>query len=107
MFILGRHRYHIKQATSLRFCSVKHESEKPFQPENPQFTTCNEASKQFATNLQTPQEVNENDEIFFTYDVKFQVKVLTTHTDTHIENWITTNKIWHHHTGMCVEHLKP
>jgi transmembrane 9 superfamily protein 2/4 len=66
----------MKQATSLCFCSVKHEYEKPFQPENPQITTCNEATKQFAANLQMPQEVNESDEILFTYDVKFQVKVL-------------------------------
>ena len=52
---------------------MKHEYEKPFQTEKPRFVTCNADTKQVVTGLQTLQEVKDNEEIFFTYDVKFQV----------------------------------
>ncbi|KAH7281887.1 hypothetical protein KP509_35G001000 [Ceratopteris richardii] len=52
--------------------SVKHEYNKPDNDEKPKLFTCNPETKQFVTGQQPPQEVKENEEIVFTYDVKFQ-----------------------------------
>lgn len=52
--------------------SVKHDYEKPFNKEKPQLFTCNPDTKQLVTGQQPPQELKENEEIIFTYDVKFQ-----------------------------------
>ena len=49
-------------------CSVKHEYDKPFDKEKAQLT-CN--PKLF------PQEVKDEEEIIFTYDVKFKVELIT------------------------------
>jgi hypothetical protein len=57
--------------------SVKHEYDLPFNKEKPQFLTCNANTKTFVDGTRPHQEVKENEEIIFTYDVTFQVyKVL-------------------------------
>lgn len=48
--------------------SVKHEFDNP----SNKLFTCNPDTKQLVTGQQPPQEVKENEEIVFTYDVKFQ-----------------------------------
>ncbi|KAH7284311.1 hypothetical protein KP509_34G048200 [Ceratopteris richardii] len=52
--------------------SVKHAYEKPFNEEKPEFLTCNANTKHIVDGSQSPQEVKENEEIIFTYDVQFQ-----------------------------------
>ena len=49
-------------------CSVKHEYDKPFDKEKTQLT-CNPKL--------LPQEVKDEEEIIFTYDVKFKVELIT------------------------------
>ncbi|KAI5054770.1 hypothetical protein GOP47_0029915 [Adiantum capillus-veneris] len=52
--------------------SVKHEHEKPINNDKPQLSTCNPETKQLVTGQQPPLEVKVDEEIIFTYDVKFQ-----------------------------------
>lgn len=52
--------------------SVKHEYEGNWN-EKTRLTTCDPHSKHTVVNSNTPQEVAENKEIIFTYDVEFQV----------------------------------
>ncbi|KAI5070386.1 hypothetical protein GOP47_0014729 [Adiantum capillus-veneris] len=52
--------------------SVKHEYEKPFNEDKPNLFTCNANTKHLVDGSQPWQEVRENEEIIFTYDVKFQ-----------------------------------
>ncbi|KAH7288216.1 hypothetical protein KP509_31G017400 [Ceratopteris richardii] len=51
--------------------SILHNYEKPWDSNNPNFTTCNEKSKVSASLAMQPQEVEEGQEIIFTYDVSF------------------------------------
>ncbi|KAG7023443.1 Transmembrane 9 superfamily member 10, partial [Cucurbita argyrosperma subsp. argyrosperma] len=50
--------------------SVKHAYEDSWN-ENTRLTTCDPHAKQLVTNSETPQEVEENNEIIFTYDVEY------------------------------------
>ncbi|GLJ13943.1 hypothetical protein SUGI_0222870 [Cryptomeria japonica] len=52
--------------------SVKHEYEKPWNDEKPHLTTCDPNTKRTVSNTDIPQEVVEDTEIIFTYDVSFQ-----------------------------------
>lgn len=52
--------------------SVKHDYEEPLNVDKPDFLTCNANTKHLVDGSQSPQEVKENGEIIFTYDVKFQ-----------------------------------
>lgn len=52
--------------------SAKHEYEKPWEDSKPLLTTCNPHTKVYVTGSMTPQEVEEGQEIIFTYDVEFQ-----------------------------------
>ncbi|KAK4768852.1 hypothetical protein SAY86_027002 [Trapa natans] len=51
--------------------SIKHEYEDQWS-ENTRLTTCDPHAKHTVVNSNTPQEVEENKEIIFTYDVEFQ-----------------------------------
>ncbi|TYJ32834.1 hypothetical protein E1A91_A05G063100v1 [Gossypium mustelinum] len=51
--------------------SIKHEYEGKWS-ENTRLTTCNPHSKRTVVNSNTPQEVEANKEIIFTYDVEYQ-----------------------------------
>lgn len=56
--------------------SVQHEYEKPFNKEKPEFITCNANTKRLVDGSRPPQEVKENEEIIFTYDVKFEPSLI-------------------------------
>ncbi|KAE8735906.1 Transmembrane 9 superfamily member 8 [Hibiscus syriacus] len=51
--------------------SIKHEYEGKWS-ENTRITTCNPHTKRIVVNSNTPQEVDTNKEIIFTYDVEYQ-----------------------------------
>eukprot|EP00250_Pteridium_aquilinum_P014741 c22170_g2_i1 orf=115-1797(+) len=51
--------------------SVHHEYEKPWDSSKPKFTTCNQNAKVYVSSSMPPQEVDEGQEIIFTYDVTF------------------------------------
>lgn len=53
--------------------SVKHKFDGKWDPEKPELKTCNPSSMKFVTDKDTKQEVKENEEIIFTYDVSFKV----------------------------------
>jgi len=52
--------------------SVKHEYEQPWDNEKPHLTSCDPNTKRTVSNSETPQEVVEDKEIIFTYDVTFK-----------------------------------
>jgi len=52
--------------------SVKHEYEQPWDNEKPHLTSCDPNTKRTVSNSETPQEVVEDKEIIFTYDVTFR-----------------------------------
>lgn len=52
--------------------SVKHEYEGEWKGKT-RLTTCDPHAKRTVTNSESPQEVENNKEIIFTYDVEFQV----------------------------------
>ncbi|XP_014505006.1 transmembrane 9 superfamily member 8 [Vigna radiata var. radiata] len=52
--------------------SVKHEYEGKWDEQATRLTTCDPHAKHTVVNSNTPQEVEENKEIIFTYDVEFQ-----------------------------------
>ncbi|KAK7377120.1 hypothetical protein VNO80_02540 [Phaseolus coccineus] len=52
--------------------SVKHEFEGKWDEKATRLTTCDPHAKHTVVNSNTPQEVEENKEIIFTYDVEFQ-----------------------------------
>ncbi|XP_028807134.1 transmembrane 9 superfamily member 8 [Neltuma alba] len=52
--------------------SVKHEFEGKWDEKKTRLTTCDPHTKRTVVNSNTPQEVEENKEIIFTYDVEFQ-----------------------------------
>lgn len=52
--------------------SVKHEYDGKWS-ENTRLTTCDPHAKRTVSNSNSPQEVETNQEIIFTYDVEFQV----------------------------------
>ncbi|QCD99222.1 transmembrane 9 superfamily member 8-like [Vigna unguiculata] len=52
--------------------SVKHEFEGKWDEQATRLTTCDPHAKHTVVNSNTPQEVEENKEIIFTYDVEFQ-----------------------------------
>lgn len=56
-------------------CSVKHEYEGKWDEQATRLTTCDPHAKHTVVNSNTPQEVEENKEIIFTYDVEFQVRL--------------------------------
>ncbi|KAH9314183.1 hypothetical protein KI387_022810, partial [Taxus chinensis] len=51
--------------------SVKHEYEKPWDDAKPHLTTCDPNTKRTVSNADIPEEVVEDKEIIFTYDVSF------------------------------------
>lgn len=53
--------------------SVKHKYDGKWDPERPELKTCNPTSMKFVTEKDTKQEVKENEEVIFTYDVAFKV----------------------------------
>ena len=54
-------------------CSVKHE----YEGEWTRLTTCDPHANRAVTSSESPQEVEEEKEIIFTYDVEFQVRLCT------------------------------
>ena len=52
--------------------SVKHKYDGKWDPEKPELKTCNPSSMKFVTEKDAKQEVKENEEIIFTYDVYFK-----------------------------------
>lgn len=52
--------------------SVKHEYEHPWDDAKPHLTSCDPNTKRTVSNSETPQEVVEDKEIIFTYDVTFK-----------------------------------
>ncbi|KAK4274498.1 hypothetical protein QN277_017706 [Acacia crassicarpa] len=52
--------------------SVKHEYEGKWEDKKTRLTTCDPHTQRAVVNSNTPQEVEENNEIIFTYDVEFQ-----------------------------------
>ncbi|XP_050216701.1 transmembrane 9 superfamily member 8-like [Mercurialis annua] len=52
--------------------SVKHEYEGKWNDAKTRLTTCDASAKHLVVNSNTPQEVEENKEVIFTYDVEFQ-----------------------------------
>lgn len=53
--------------------SVKHEYDGKWD-DNTRLTTCDPHAKHTVMNSNSPQEVEKNKEIIFTYDVEFQVR---------------------------------
>lgn len=53
--------------------SVKHEFEGEWNGNKTRLTTCDPHSKRLVTNSDTPQEVEANKDIIFTFDVDFEV----------------------------------
>ena len=53
--------------------SIKHKYDGKWDPEKPELKTCSPSSMKFVTEKDTKQEVKENEEIVFTYDVLFKV----------------------------------
>lgn len=58
-------------------CSVKHEYDGKWDDKKTRLTTCDPHAKHTVVNNNSPQEVEENKEIIFTYDVDFQVRLWT------------------------------
>lgn len=56
--------------------SVKHAYEDSW-TENTRLTTCDPHAKRLVTNSETPQEIEEKNEIIFTYDVEYLVSSRT------------------------------
>lgn len=56
-------------------CSVKHEYEGKWDEKKTRLVTCDPHNKHTVVNNNTPQEVEANKEIVFTYDVEFQVRL--------------------------------
>jgi len=56
-------------------CSVKHEFEGKWDEKTTRLTNCDPHAKHTVVNSNSPQEVEENREIIFTYDVDFQVRL--------------------------------
>ena len=54
--------------------SVKHDYEGKWDEKTTRLLTCDPHAKRAVTNSDSPQEVEENKEIIFTYDVEFQVR---------------------------------
>eukprot|EP01018_Ginkgo_biloba_P021539 Gb_26109 [translate_table: standard] len=52
--------------------SVRHEYEQPWDDEKPRLITCNANTKRYVSGTDTPQEVEEDKELIFTYDVSFK-----------------------------------
>ncbi|CAN0838372.1 Transmembrane 9 superfamily member 10 [Linum grandiflorum] len=52
--------------------SVKHEYEGEWKGENTRLTTCDPHAKRAVTSSETPQEVDDKQDIIFTYDVEFK-----------------------------------
>ena len=55
--------------------SVKHEYEAPWDKKNPVLNTCNPGRMIAVSHTQSPQAVEEGEEVIFTYDVKFTVSI--------------------------------
>lgn len=55
--------------------SIKHEYEGQWS-KNTRLTTCDPHAKRMVSNSNTPQEVEDKQDIIFTYDVNFEVKTL-------------------------------
>ena len=55
--------------------SVKHEYDGKWDPEKPELKTCNPSNMKYVTEKDTKQEVKDNEEIIFTYDVVFKVQL--------------------------------
>lgn len=55
--------------------SIKHEYEGQWS-KNTRLTTCDPHAKHMVSNSNTPQEVEDKQDIIFTYDVNFEVKTL-------------------------------
>ena len=58
--------------------SVKHKYDGKWNSDKPELKTCNPSSMKFVTEKDTKQEVKENEEIVFTYDVLFKVRACPT-----------------------------
>ena len=54
--------------------SVKHKYDGKWDPEKPELKTCNPSNMKYVTEKDTKQEVKDNEEIIFTYDVVFKVQ---------------------------------
>ena len=67
--------------------SVKHDYEGQWD-ENTRLTTCDPHARKLVSGSESPQEVEENKEIIFTYDVEFQVGFIIHGT------WITPGCNW-------------
>ena len=57
--------------------SVKHKYDGKWDQEKPELKTCNPSSMKFVTEKDAKQEVKENEEIIFTYDVYFKASLYT------------------------------
>lgn len=57
------------------YCSVKHEYEGDWNGVNTRLSTCDPHAKHLVVNSDSPQEVEANKEIVFTYDVAFEVRL--------------------------------
>ena len=56
--------------------SVKHKYDGKWDPEKPELKTCNPSNMKYVTEKDLKQEVKDNEEIIFTYDVTFKVNAL-------------------------------
>jgi hypothetical protein len=55
--------------------SVKHKYDGKWNPDRPELKTCNSNSMKFVSEKDAKQEVKEGEEIVFTYDVTFKVRL--------------------------------
>jgi transmembrane 9 superfamily member 2/4 len=55
------------------FASIKHQVDDKWNDVNTRLTTCDPHANKFVTNSNSPQEVEADKEIIFTYDVRFEV----------------------------------
>ena len=54
--------------------SVKHKYDGKWDPDRPELKTCNPANMKFVTEKDPKQEIKDDEEIIFTYDVVFKVE---------------------------------
>ena len=62
---------------------MKHKYDGKWDPEKPELKTCNPSNMKYVTEKDTKQEVKDNEEIIFTYDVVFKVCTPSGFSDLH------------------------
>lgn len=67
--------FSLNKFLSIQCVSVKHEYEGDWNEEKTRLRTCDPHAKQTVVSSENPQEVEEKNDIIFTYDIEFQVRL--------------------------------